>query len=604
MFLFAKILSRNFSKILYTAFPKYRCHTVFSIAPSCFSVEKKKVALFSQQNTIKYNEMKIPRLLILAVTLAAASARGELTLPAVISDHMVLQRDIGVPIWGTGTAGDTVAVEFAGQTKSATVGADGKWMVKLDPLKASADARTLTVKSRDKSLQVGDVLVGDVWLASGQSNMGSPVGSVSNAAELLPKINDPLLRFFSVTKNTSPEPLPDLKGKWELATPETAKGFSAVAFFYAQEIRRTQNVPVAILHSSWGGTPIETWISLEGLRRDPALPKTVAKWDAAVGEYEKVKADPKLVSDYEADLKKWKAEVEPAYNAQLKAYNADVASGKAVGPKPQPPTPEPSNPDPMGMPSPSRRPQTPSVAFNATIAPLIPYAIRGVIWYQGEQQTTSLEPYRQLFPRLIEDWRGHWKQGDFPFLFVQLPANGKDPEPVAKAGWPPTREAQFLTLKLPNTGMAITVDIGDPKQVHPDNKIHVGNRLALVGRKVAYGENLVASGPLYQDSSVDGNAVKVRFRETGDGLAIGQTPWLAPGTQPFPQDKLIGFYIAGDDRKWVEADARIAGDGVVVSSPQVPKPSAVRYLWANSPRGNLYNKNGLPAAPFRTDDWQ
>ncbi len=542
-------------------------------------------------------------LLIAAMALAISPARAALQLPAVISDHMILQRDIALPLWGTGTPGETVTVAFAGQSKSATVGADGKWMLKLDPLPASSDSRELIVKSPDTTLKVNDVLVGDVWLASGQSNMGSPVGSVSNSAELLSQANDPQLRFFSVTKKTSAEPLPDLQGKWEPSTPESAKTFSAVAWFYAREIRDTQKVPVGILHSSWGGTPIETWISLAALRREPALTKTLEKWDKALEDYQKIKADPKLVSDYEAALKQWKAEVEPAYTAQLKAYNADVAAGKTVGPKPQPSTPEPTNPDPMGMPSPSKRPQTPSVSFNATIAPLIPYAIRGVIWYQGEQITRGVEGYRELFPRLIEDWRGQWNQGDFPFLFVQLPANGPDPVPMAKGGWPETREAQFLTLKLPATGMAITVDIGDPKQVHPDNKVHVGKRLALVGRKVAYGENIVASGPLYQDFAVDGGKVTVRFRETAGGLKIGQTPWIAPGTAPLPQDALTGFFIAGEDKNWFPAEAVIDGTSVVVSSPQVPAPVAVRYAWANSPRANLYNTEGLPASPFRTDDW-
>lgn len=542
--------------------------------------------------------------LIAAMALAISPAKAALQLPAVISDHMILQRDIALPLWGTGTPGEKVSVEFAGQSKTSTVGADGKWMVKLDPLPASGESRELIVKSPDTTLKVNDVLVGDVWLASGQSNMGSPVGSVSNSAELLAQANDPQLRFFTVTKKTSPEPLPDLQGKWEPTTPESAKAFSAVAWFYAREIRDTQKVPVGILHSSWGGTPIETWISLAGLRREPALTKTLDKWDKAVEQYRQVQADPKLVSDYEAALKQWKSDVEPAYNATLKAYNADVAAGKTAGPKPQPPTPEPSNPDPMGMPSPSKRPQTPAVSFNATIAPLIPYAIRGVIWYQGEQITRGVEGYRELFPRLIEDWRWLWKQGDFPFLFVQLPANGQDPEPVAKGGWPETREAQFLTLKLPATGMAITVDVGDPKQVHPDNKIHVGKRLALVGRKVAYGEDVVASGPLYDGFTVEGGEIRVKFRETGAGLTIGQTPWVAPGTTQLPQDHLIGFYVAGEDKKWFPAEARIDGDAVVISSPQVPIPAAVRYAWANSPRANLYNKDGLPASPFRTDEWQ
>jgi sialate O-acetylesterase len=272
--------------------------------------------------------------------------------------------------------------------------------------------------------------------------------------------------------------------------------------------------------------------------------------------------------------------------------------------------PEASNPDPMGMPSPSRRPSTPTVNFNGMIAPLIPYAIRGVIWYQGENNAGRGLEYRELFPRLIEDWRNVWQKAgyeagkDFPFLFVQLPSNGQDASPIAAQGWPWLREAQLLTLKVPRTGMAITLDVGDPNNVHPGDKIDVGQRLALLARKTVYGEEIVASGPLYQDFKVEADgSVRVRFTETGSGLTIGQAPWYAAGVAPFPKDKLIGFFIAGEDKKWVEAHARVDGNSVVVSSAQVPKPAAVRYGWANSPRCNLYNKEGLPASPFRTDTW-
>jgi sialate O-acetylesterase len=230
-----------------------------------------------------------------------------------------------------------------------------------------------------------------------------------------------------------------------------------------------------------------------------------------------------------------------------------------------------------------------------------------VIWYQGENNGTHGLEYRELFPRLIEDWRNQWiKNGgsDFPFLFVQLPCNGPDTLPVAENGWPWLREAQLLTLQsVPRTGMAVTIDVGNPNDVHPADKIDVGQRLALVARKMVYSEDIVASGPLFKDFKIEGEKIRVSFTETGRGLTTGTQPWLAQKVQPFPKDKLIGFFIAGEDKKWIEADAKIDGDSVIISSGQVSKPIAVRYGWANSPCCNLYNKDGLPASPFRTDDW-
>lgn len=541
------------------------------------------------------------------IALLATNLQAKVRLPAVFADHLVLQRGTAAPVWGWADSGEKVTVTFAGQTKSTTADDHGKWSVTFDSLPASAEPRDLTATGNDSNVKISDVLVGDVWLAGGQSNMGFPLNSAHNAAEVLPQAQDSQLRFFLVKTKTAAEPQADCVGKWATATPDTAKSFSAVAYFFAREIRRDQKCPVAVLQAPWGGTDIETWISLAGLKQSPALTNPLSRWDKAVADYEKIKANPNLVSDYEKDLKQWQKEIAPAYDAVVKKYNADKDAGKEVGAKPQPPRPEPSNPDPMGMPSPSRRPSTPTVNFNGMIAPLVPYTVRGVIWYQGENNGGRGLEYRELFPRLIEDWRNQWTQAggeDFPFLFVQLPCNGKDTTPVAESGWPWLREAQLLTLqKVPRTSMAITIDVGDPNNVHPADKIDVGQRLALVAKKLVYGENVVASGPLFKKMEIDGGKARVQFTETGSGLTIGQQPWCAKGVTPFPKDKLIGFFVAGEDRKWFAAEASIDGDSVMLSSPQVAKPVAVRYGWSNSPRCNLYNKEGLPASPFRTDDW-
>ena len=547
-------------------------------------------------------------LALLLTPLLATTSQAKVRLPALFTDNLILQRDTAIPVWGWADAGEQATVTFGGQTRTARADANGKWMVRLNPLPASSKGRQLAVSGKDSSIKVNGVLVGEVWLASGQSNMDFPLHAAHNAAEVLPKAQDAQLRFFRVTKKTASEPQTDCKGKWEVSAPDLARKFSAVAFFFAQEIRRTQKCPVGIIQGAWGGTDIETWISLAGLKQSPALTNPLSRWDKTLAEYAKIQADPKPVADYEKDLKSWMAKVQPAYIAAVKQWNADKAAGRKVGPKPRPERPEPSNPDPMGMPSPSRRPSTPTVNFNGMIAPLVPYAMRGVIWYQGESNSLRGLEYRDLFPRLIEDWRRQWQAaggtaGEFPFLFVQLPGYRVDETPVAEIGKPWLREAQLMTLKVPRTGMAITIDVGDPENAHPTDKLDVGLRLSLAARKLVYGEKLVASGPLFMKMQIQGDKVRVQFTETGSGLTIGQQPWCAKGVTPFPKDKLIGFFLAGEDRKWVEAEAAIDGGSVVLSSAQVPKPVAVRYGWANSPRCNLYNKEGLPASPFRTDDW-
>ncbi len=511
---------------------------------------------------------------------------AELTLARLFSNGAVLQRDRPVPVWGWADAGTTVTVAFAGQEVSATADAQGAWHATLAALPASSEPRTLTVRSA-QTLTVSDVLVGDVWLASGQSNMGVPLASAHNAAEALPHA-------------TAAEPQRDVTGVWQAATSATAGRFSAVAYFFARDLRARLNVPVAIVHSSWGGTPAQAWTSIAALRQDPPFTRYLEQWDAALEKHRLVHADPRLAEAYQADLKQWQAEVAPAYNAAVKAH----AAAKDGSPKPKPSRPEPTNPDPTGMPSPSARPGVPSVIANAMIAPLAPCALRGVIWYQGEANGGDGLGYRRLLPRLIGDWRAQFQRDDLPFLIVQLAGWDHDTRGAEFHDWPYLREAQLLTsTTVPHTGLAVISDIGDPRDVHPTDKADVGARLALIARRVAYDETLVASGPLLAEHVRDGAAMRLRFRECGGGLVIGQAPWVAPGQQPLPTDRLLGFAIAGADRRWHEADARIDGDSVVVSSPVVPEPQAVRYGWANAPRGNLYNREGLPASPFRTDDW-
>ena len=544
-----------------------------------------------------------PPVLSLMLALAAAGlAQAEVKLNPLFSDHAVLQCGAPAPVWGWAGPGEKIQVSFGGQSRTTRADSFGKWIVQLAPFPASAEPRELTVRGATNTVRVQDVLAGEVWLAGGQSNMRSPLFAAHNAAEVVPGAADPQLRLFNVKFKTAAEPQPSVSGQWQASAPETAKDFSAVGYFFARELRRVTDRPVAVISASWGGTPIQTWISLAGLKQNPALERTLAEWDKAVEQYKTVQANPKLVLDYEADLKRWKNEIEPAYSAAAKVYNAAKAAGKAVGEKPQPARPEPQNPDPMGMPSPSRRPQTPTVSFNGMIAPLAPYAMRGVIWYQGEANGSAGLEYRKLFPRLIQDWRAHFGP-KLTFLYVQLPGWGADAQPVAESGWPWTREAQLMALSEPHTGMAITIDIGDPNNVHPADKLDVAQRLALLARREAYGEKLAASGPLYRDFAVEGTKIRIRFRETGSGLTAGQAPWRAAGVAPLPTDRLVGFFIAGADRKWVEAEAKIEGESVLVSSPAVSQPAAVRYGWANSPRCNLYNREGLPASPFRTDDW-
>ena len=521
-------------------------------------------------------------------------------MPAIFGDHMVLQQDAKLPVWGRASAGETVTVSMGNQKVGTVAGSDGRWRVELPALPPNAVAQALVVQGEKNALEFQDVLVGEVWVCSGQSNMGIPLRYAHNAATELPKAADPDLRLFLVPQRCAADPQNDTPGRWEVCTPETAGGFSAVGYFFARELRGKLNRPVAMIGAYWGGTSAQTWTSLAALDRVPAFKKYEAQYQSALEAHKKV--TPEMAADYEAMRIKWDED----YRAAQAQYQKALAAGEKVE-KPKPDRPAPVQPDPMGVPNPAAaRPGTPSVLFNAMIAPLIPYAIKGVVWYQGEANATpsGAVEYRTLFPCLIEDWREQWGQGNFPFLFVQLPnifIPAKPNEAEAPRDWAVLREAQLQTLALPNTGMAVTIDLGHPNDVHPKGKLDVGLRLALAARKVAYNQDIVFSGPIYDSMKVEGNKIRLRFKNTGSGLAMGVSPWMWDGSTPAKPEKLTGFSISGPDQKWGDADAVIEGESVVVSSVAIPAPLAARYAWDNNPTCNLYNKEGLPASPFRTD---
>jgi sialate O-acetylesterase len=510
---------------------------------------------------------------------------------------MVLQEGMKLPVWGTAGPGESVTVTVGTATAKTTAGPDGKWRVDLAALPTQADPVTMTVTGTN-TLTFHDVLVGEVWLCGGQSNMEFALRTAFDAATELPAANDPSLRLFLVAKKTSLTPLADVEGSWQLCTPAMAEKFSAIGYFFGRDLRQKLHRPVGLIGSYWGGTPAQAWTSISALQAEPAL-------DSYVKEYQKnVAAEPATAAAYPAKLAAYKAELaewqKNGGNDYYAAFKAWLDAVNNTGGKPPPPRPLPRSPLPLPPPTADGGANEPANLFNGMIAPLVPYAIKGAIWYQGESNGGAGHLYRTLFPTMIRDWRNQWGEGDFPFLYVQLAAY----QAGAIQNWPFLREAQLLTLSLPNTGMASAVDIGNPNNIHPQDKKDVAARLALLARHLAYGETRLPDlGPIYQTMKVSGNKIDLTFTQTAGGLIVGKAPWVVPGLPPIPTTRLVGFSIAAADQKWVPADARIQGNVVVASSPRVPVPVAVRYDWANAPRGNLYNKANLPASPFRTDDW-
>jgi len=651
---------------------------------------------------------------LVLVLLAAWSTSmfAEVRVPSVIGDNMVLQQGMKVRIWGTASAGERVAVSFSSRTAQTTADQNGRWQTFIGPFKAGGPF-VLTIRAAN-TLTLKNVLVGEVWICSGQSNMEWPLVNAKAGAEAVAQANYPEIHLFTVDKSTAASPLDNVKGRWVVTTPDQVGQFSAVGYFFGRELYQHLRIPLGLIHTSWGGTPAEAWTSYEALASTPELKPILDRYQ------ESLKSLPQRQQDYERALAQWEEKniyADPGNQGEALGYanvvfnaadwnqmnlpqyietaglNIDGAvwfrkevdlpaswagkdlvlnltaiddydttyfNGTRVGgigketpnsymtprryaipaslvragrnviavrvfdaageggfggggqmtlapPRAKPNDTikldgawvykvelslDPKRPDWGSRPQAPRpnNQNSPSVLYNAMLAPLTPYAIRGAIWYQGESNAGRAYQYRTLFPAMIRDWRKAWSEGDFPFYFVQL-ANWQPPksEP-SESEWAELREAQTMTLREPHTGMAVIIDIGDPNDIHPRNKLDVGHRLAVWALAGTCRQKIESSGPLFGSYSIEGDTVRIRFTHSG---GLKTTDAQAPK----------GFAIAGADRKFIWADARIDGETIVVSSHNVPRPVAVRYAWADNPSVNLYNGANLPASPFRTDDW-
>ena len=491
--------------------------------------------------------MKNAFLLILSF-LHSSILWGAVSLPNVIGDHMVLQRNLPVPIWGWADPKEEVTVTFSNQSKTTTADTNGNWMVKLDPLSAHTQPATLSVQGTNK-IELQNILVGEVWICSGQSNMEWHVRQCANQQEEIANANYPQIRLFDVPGHTI-HPIPQAKGNgnWQVCSPTTIATFSATGYYFGRRVHKALNVPVGLIGSNWGGTRIEPWTTIGGFKSVPELSSL-------------------------AD--------------QVASYTPSTRIGAG----------------------------SPSAIYNSMVHPLTPFAMRGAIWYQGESNGNEGESYYQKKHALVNGWRKAFQNPELAFYWTQLCSwdhgnllkKGEVDKHEWARDWGPLREAQFKALDIPNSGMAVIIDLADahnPGDIHPRNKQDVGWRLAQWALHQTYGkEELIPSGPLLEKQEIEKGKIRLSFQYTGRGLMVGEKKGTEP-TKPLPNGKLAEFEIAGEDKKWFPADAAIDGKQVIVSSPQVENPVAVRYAYYICPiRANLYNMEGLPASPFRTDNW-
>ena len=507
--------------------------------------------------------------LTLALCLAALAAQAELKLPAIIGDHMVLQQKQTNPIWGWDTPGTEVKVSFAGQAKTAQAGADGKWTVRLDPVPASAQPATLTIEGSSKrTLQ--DILVGEVWVCSGQSNMGFTVSSCWDADLEIATAKHPNIRLISVPQVGTQEIQDDFKGQWEPCSPQNAGAFSAVGFFYGRLLHQMLGVPVGLIDNAWGGSAAEAWVRRDVLEKDARFKDLIARW-----------RDTEAKFSAEAFAKQ-----QQAHQQRLNAWNeqrrAALKTGAFFTAKP-----------PRAPQNPMTGQHRPGNLYAGVLHPTIGYGIKGVIWYQGESNAGRAWEYRELFPLMIQHWRSEWRQGDFPFYWVQL-ADFKDEQPQpGDSDWAELRESQTLTMrKLANTGQCVITDLGEANDIHPKNKRDVAERLARWALVKDYGFQLPYRSPEFQAA------------EFKDGKAVVSLDTFGSSLRTVDVSEVKGFAICGEDKKWVWAQAKIVGkDKVEVSAAGVAKPVAVRYAWSDNPVCNLYSVDGLPVTPFRSDSF-
>ena len=503
---------------------------------------------------------------LLTTLFLSSGLPAEVKLPAVFGSHMVLQREKPVRVWGWADVGEAVTVRFRDQEQTTTTSDDGQWSVTLKPL-VVGEPGTLTV-SGSNTVDLEDVLVGEVWVCSGQSNMQWSVAAALDPDLEAAAADHSHLRLFQVPQISKAEPQNDVPAEWSVCAPERIPTFTAVGYYFGRQLQQTLGVPVGLIQTAWGGTRAEAWTSPQAMAAQDELKPILDAWATRADNYDAEKAQ----ANYEAALAKWKDRV-----AQARA------AGKPIPRKPQL----------QGDPRLDRH--HPSNLYNGMVAPLVPFAIRGAIWYQGESNAGRAYQYRTLMPTMIRSWRDAWGQGDFPFYMVQL-ANFRaiQPDPV-ESDWAELREAQMLTIDAePNVGVACITDIGAALDIHPKNKQDVGKRLARLALVDNYGsaDKITRNGPTYRSLDIVGSKCMVHFDNGGPKLI------------PYYREPLRGFAVAGADKQWHWAQAKITGvDTVEVWSPDVPEPLAVRYNWADNPQGNLYNERYLPAYPFRSDDW-
>lgn len=665
--------------------------------------------------------------------LSSSAAFANVQLPAIISDHMILQKSAKTPIWGKADPGEDVTVTLAKYTGKAKADADGKWRINLDLKDATQGPFELVIQGKDK-VTIADVLVGEVWVASGQSNMEFTLKGAMGAEQEIPVSANPQLRQYLVAKDFKPVPVDNTKGQWTIADPKTSAGFTAVGYYFGKKLQNDLKVPVGIVHASWGGTPCEAWMSSEGFDRNPDLKagrdrayKQIAdfpgqakrfigefsEWLKATAREDRPTADVQAFAGEAVATDGWapaklpgvvkstgatwlRKEVEVPENAAkrplalapgpidetnniaiywngklvkeltYKDFGVGRPRGRNVQPHQVPtvavpadlvkagknilairafspvapvtfaapikaglqtlnndwvaktefeiPALTPTEGTPPKIPAaPDALWNTASYLFNAMIQPILPYGIHGVIWYQGESNVMRAFQYRTAFPLMIEDWRQHWGQGDFPFYFCQLANFTGKPTVPTPSNWAELREAQNQTLKLPKTGQAVLIDLGDSKNIHPTDKKNVGERLALIALANDYGKQVTFSGPVFESQKIEGGKIRLKFTHADGGLVAKPVPATysedsakaitAPLVRNSPNSELEGFAVCGVDQKWVWADAKIDNGTVVVGADAVSNPVAVRYGWAHNPTCNLYNGAGLPASPFRTDDF-
>ncbi len=508
--------------------------------------------------------MKRVAVLFAALGALVATGTAEVRLPSYLRSGMVVQRDVPILVRGFAEPGEEVLVTQEESRATAKAASDGRWSVTLPP-RSAGPIPDIVIEAGPK-IVLTDLLAGDVWFAAGQSNMEFKLRRAAGAAEEIPQANHPDIRLFKVGRQIAKEPKHDVDGQWQRCTPETAADFSAVAYFFARDLQKELGVPIGIISAAWGGTPGEAWMAPQVMLGDPDYAALYEEWDDYRENYPAIKKQ---------------------YDADMAAYEKKLAEPRAPGAK--------LPAKPLSKPEPDKNHKHPGVLFNGMIHPLAGLPLKGFLWYQGESNKDRWAQYEKLLTSLITDWRQRWGQGDLPFLIVQL-ANFK---PLAvepsDSGRTRVREAQAQVVQtLPACALAVTIDLGEADDIHPLNKADVGRRLGLAALEKVYGRDVVGSGPLHRAVTFSDGSAVVEFNSSGGGLAVG------------PDGKaknLEGFALAGADRKWHWAKAIIDGDQVIVSSKSVPDPVALRYAWADNPPASLYNKEGLPAVLFRTDDW-